>query len=210
MKRIFLIGDSIRKGYDKYVKMAFDGVAEVAYPSENCRFTSYVIRNLRDWKKATGWYDAEVVHWNVGLWDNLVMLDGLHLTDIETYRKNIERICHLIKILFPNAKTIFATSTPVQEELFKDHKRYNKDIEAYNAAAVEIVRHHGGDINDLYATMAALPTSYHSDLTHYYTKEGTKVMTEQVVAHIEKVLGIQGHPLDYDALFAKTDDIVGI
>ena len=32
MKKIVLIGDSIRMGYDKYVKMALEGVAEVYYP----------------------------------------------------------------------------------------------------------------------------------------------------------------------------------
>ena len=210
MKRILLIGDSIRCGYDKYVAMSLEGVAEVAYPNENCRFSSYIIRNLIEWKEKSGWDDADLVHWNAGLWDNLVMLDGLHLTDIETYGKNVERICNLIEMLFPSAKMIFATSTPVQEELFTRHKRYNRDIEAYNAVAVEIVKKHGGVINDLYATMSACPVSYHSDLTHYYTKDGTRVITDQVLAHIEAALNIHGKPLDYDALFKKTDDIIGV
>ncbi|MBO5010011.1 MAG: hypothetical protein J6D20_04860 [Clostridia bacterium] len=33
MKKVILIGDSIRMGYDKYVKEALDGVAEVWYSS---------------------------------------------------------------------------------------------------------------------------------------------------------------------------------
>ena len=47
--KIVLIGDSIREGYDRYVKQAFDGVAMVCYPPENCRFTTYIIRNLIEW-----------------------------------------------------------------------------------------------------------------------------------------------------------------
>ena len=39
MKKIILLGDSIRMGYDKYTKMALEGVAEVFSPEENCRFT---------------------------------------------------------------------------------------------------------------------------------------------------------------------------
>ena len=35
MKKILLLVDSIRKGYDKYVKIAFGGVAEVYFPEEN-------------------------------------------------------------------------------------------------------------------------------------------------------------------------------
>ncbi len=39
MKKVLLIGDSIRMGYDKYVKDALNEVAEVYYPTENCRFS---------------------------------------------------------------------------------------------------------------------------------------------------------------------------
>ena len=77
MKKIVLLGDSIREGYDKYVKLAFDGVAQVYYPKENCRFTTYIIRNLLDWKNNLEWGDdVALVHWNVGLWDDIRMDDG--------------------------------------------------------------------------------------------------------------------------------------
>ncbi len=54
MKKILLLGDSIREGYDVYVKKAFSGLYDVVYPSENCRFSSYIIRNLADWADALG------------------------------------------------------------------------------------------------------------------------------------------------------------
>ncbi len=44
MKKVVLIGDSVRLGYDKYVKDALKGSAEVLYPQENCRFAEYVLR----------------------------------------------------------------------------------------------------------------------------------------------------------------------
>lgn len=34
MKKVLLIGDSIRMGYDTYTKMTFEDVAEVYYPEE--------------------------------------------------------------------------------------------------------------------------------------------------------------------------------
>lgn len=40
MKKILILGDSIRQGYDKYVKMSFQDVAEVYYPGDNCRFAA--------------------------------------------------------------------------------------------------------------------------------------------------------------------------
>lgn len=211
MKKVLLIGDSIRQGYDKYVKMAFEGTAEVVYPTENCRFASYVLRCLADWKKVCcGGENVDLIHWNAGLWDCLTMLDGKHHTPIEIYKEYIERCCVVIEKIFPGAKMIFATSTPVQEHLFGAMKRYNADIEAYNAAATEIVKAHGGEINDLYPLMIAQPEEYHSDLTHYYTKDGTRVITDQVIAHIEKALDIKARELDYNALFAEKKDVIGI
>lgn len=211
MKKILLIGDSIREGYDKYVKKAFDGVAEVVYPRENCRFSGYIIRSLTLWQKDLGLTDdIDLVHFNAGLWDDLVMLDGKNHTSIKVYEENIDRICTILKIMFPRAKLIFATSTPVQEELFFELKRYNKDTEAYNAVAVEVIKKHGGSINDLYAITKDMPKSYYSDLTHLYTKEGTELLTNQVVKVIEEALDIKGKALDYDALFGEKTKVLGV
>lgn len=211
MKKILLIGDSIRQGYDKYTKMAFEGSAEVYYPKDNCRFTSYIVRHLHNWVEEMGLgNDVDLVHWNAGLWDDLIMYDGKPLISLEAYKENIDRVCGIIKFLFPNAKMIFATSTPVLEELFVGLcKRYNKDTEIYNKAAAEIVKSHGGEINDLYTLMGNAPIEYHSDLTHYYTKEGTSLITNQVIASIENCLGIKAKKLDYDELFAHTENVIG-
>lgn len=211
MKKILLIGDSIRIGYDKYTKMAFDGIADVVYPADNTRFAAYVYRQQPEFHKLCGG-NADVVHWNAGLWDCLIMHDGMNFTDIEVYKSYMERACVGFKRFFPNAKFIFATSTSVIESGYSQTglRRLNSDIEAYNAAAVEIVTKHGMTVNDLYSLTKDMPAEYHSDMTHYYTKDGTRVITDQVVAHIEKALDIKATPIDYDALFAKKDNIVGI
>ena len=36
MKKVVILGDSIRMGYDKYVKEALKDVAAVYYPKDNC------------------------------------------------------------------------------------------------------------------------------------------------------------------------------
>ena len=55
MKKVLLLGDSIRMGYCKYVKMAFDGSAEIVYPEDCCRFSAYTLRYLGTWKAETHW-----------------------------------------------------------------------------------------------------------------------------------------------------------
>ena len=116
MKKILLLGDSIREGYDKYVKKAFEDTAEVYYPGENCRFAAYITRNLHDWRIKNGIEDdIDLIHWNAGLWDVLILPDGEHLTPLPMYQYYIERLCKMIALYFPKAKVIFATSTPIQE-----------------------------------------------------------------------------------------------
>lgn len=211
MKKILLIGDSIRAGYDKYVKMSLKDVAEVGYPGENCRFTTYILRNLKAWvDQAFPTGGVDLVHFNVGLWDDLRMEDGEVLVSIEEYERNLNRIFGLIKRYCPGAKIVFATSTPVREELFRELKRYNRDTEAYNAVGARLAEKHGAAVNDLYALMKAQPVEFHSDMTHYYTKDGTRVITNQVLSCLEEQLGIKGEPLDFDALFDEKKDIVGI
>ena len=45
MERIFLLGDSVRMGYDRAVRDHFAGRAEVYYPRDNCRFAAYLLRH---------------------------------------------------------------------------------------------------------------------------------------------------------------------
>ena len=212
MKKILILGDSIRMGYDKYVKMALEDVAQVHYPVNNCRFSSHLLRHLQEWVEETGFGDeTDLVYWNAGLWDTLLLADGLPHIALDVYEANVDRICRQLRMFAPKAKIIFATSTPVQEELFTGRfKRKNKDVERYNIAAGRIVESHGGQVDDLYTMAKNAPQSYHSDQTHYYTKEGKKLFTEHVVATLENALGIKGKPLDFDTLFTATKNIEGL
>lgn len=199
MKKILLLGDSIRLGYDSLVKMAFEGKAQVFYTQENCRFAAYVLMNLHIWKEQLGCGgDIDCVHWNAGLWDTLVLYQDGTLTPIDVYGVYIDRICKRLRLLFPKAKIIFATSTPVDEALFPEpdkKMRYNKDIEMFNEVAIEKVKRNGGEINDLYSFLKDTPAEYHSDMTHFYTKAATEAITGKVLESIGRCLDIEASPI---------------
>ena len=101
MEKILLIGDSIRQGYDKYVKYALRDQYEVYYPRDNCRFAQYVLRHIIDWKRdlALG-DDVDVVHWNAGLWDTLVLYEDGCLTPPEIYEYFIDKVCKELRCCF--------------------------------------------------------------------------------------------------------------
>jgi len=191
MKNVLLIGDSIRMGYDKQVKKALEGKANVVFPEDNCQFAAYVCRYLHEWFGGIDGKDFDVIHWNAGLHDVLRLFGEEPSTPIEIYGYYIERTCQRIKKLCPDAKVIFATSTKViTEKMNADFMRCNEDIEAYNAAAVRIVEKYGFTVNDLYSLSKTLPEDAHSDAVHYYTDMGADVFSKQVLSFVAEALGI--------------------
>ena len=202
-KKIVLIGDSIRMGYDKYVKEALADVAEVYYPEENCKFAEYVLRFAHEWKNNEKWpTDVDLVHWNAGLWDALELFGDVPLTSISYYKEAIARIDKRLRMLFPKAKIVFATSTAVLEDLCSpDFRRHNSTIMEYNEAALEALKSTDTVINDLWPISYSCPREYHSDFVHYYTPEGTDMMGK-------RVLSVICGELDISAEDVKLEDFV--
>lgn len=204
MKKILLIGDSIRRGYDEAVKESLSGIAEVYFPEENCRFASYVLRYIHEYRKLTEDKTFDIIHWNAGLWDCLRLFGEDPHTPLDVYEYYIDRICIRIKKLFPEAKVIFATSTWVQsEKMSPDAKRYNEEIEAYNKVAVDTVKKYGFIVNDLYEVAKSLPDEAHSDAVHYYTSMGTEAFTKKVLSALTPALNLSEVPEYKEKLYVK-------
>ena len=99
MKKILLVGDSIRKGYCEYVKEKLSGAAEVYYDDENSRFAAYILRYLHGWCKQLELDgDVDLVHWNAGLWDVLEMFGDEPFTTPDYYRNVVVRVTERIKM----------------------------------------------------------------------------------------------------------------
>lgn len=183
MKRIFLIGDSIRIGYDSLVREMMSEEAQLYWSSDNARFAGYTLRYVHEWAKND--CDPEkidIVHWNNGLWDALHVLGDDAQTPIDEYRNGLKRIGRRIRKVFPNAKIIFALTTSVIEERMSDQfYRRNSEIEAYNAAAREVMAEEGIEIDDLYTVAKKMPDDWHAPDGTHFTEEGYKALAEAVV-----------------------------
>ncbi len=214
MKKIVLIGDSIRLGYEAYVRSAFRDIAEIYAPTENCRFTQYVFRYLHEWKSLGNWPDdVDAVHWNAGLWDTICFFGDEPQTSPTAYAEIIPRIDRRLRHLFPKARIIFATSTSVDEEAYKasSYKRSNATIAKYNRLAVASLADTDTVINDLFPLTLKLPASARSDLTHFNTEEGCRYLGSWVTAKLAEVLGIDTATLPAVAPEARaiSADILG-
>jgi len=192
MKKIVLIGDSIRMGYDKYVRDALQGTAQVYYPTDNCRFVEYILRYAHVWQQEGEWGDdADLVHWNAGLWDVLELYGDGPLSPLPYYVESVLRIDKRLRTLFPKAKIVFATSTPVDEKgNTPTFARHNEVIRQFNAAAVEALSSTDTIIDDLYAVAERFPAEYRSDVVHFYTPQATEQLGGKVLSVICDCLDI--------------------
>ena len=187
MDTLLLLGDSIRMFYCKYVQKELEGKMKVVWPEENCRFSLYTLRCLFEWEAlADSPEDVVCVHWNNGLWDvTRRTKDGECLASKEEYKRNLERIIFELRARFPRAEIIFATTTPVNPRL---PQVKNEDVDAYNEAALSVMRRHNITVNDLHATMKAHPEYIREDDLIHETEEGAAVLAKQVSDCVCKVL----------------------
>lgn len=190
MKNIFLIGDSIRfgslksPGYGIYVKKQLVNQANVYAPDENCRFVQYTLRYLHEWAADIDKESIDIVHWNNGLWDVLRLLGDEPFTPCDVYADTLERVYRRIRKLFPHARIIFATSTPVIEEMATpEFERRNTDIALYNQAAIDRLVPLGVEINDLYQIASRFDYSLYADWVHF-NEAGSEKLAQAVIAKL--------------------------
>ena len=184
MKSVLLLGDSIRLGYERYVAAMLDGVAQVYTPGDvNNGMAQFVLRWVHEWKRRGGWPDdLQLVHWNAGLWDVLRIHGDDTLSPPEFYGDTLRRISERLRLIFPNAKQVFALSTWVQEDKYQgEYKRFNSDIERFNQIAIEVLTPLGVEFNDLHTVAKTAPAECWSDVTHFNTVEGIRRMGGAVV-----------------------------
>ena len=193
MKKLYLIGDSIRMGYAAYVKQALRGIAEVYWPEENCRFAAYTYYSLGDWEaQLRVGEDCDVVHWNVGLHDVIRFTGDEPVSTPEIYGYYVERICRHLPFYYPRAKQVFATSTPIVEDRHSFWiNRKNEDICRYNQVALETLSKYDVAINDLHRVISAAPMDVFTDHAHLYTPLGRELTVCAVLRSVCPYLGVR-------------------
>ena len=151
MRHIFLLGDSIRMGhdgkpgYERFLRQKSAGRWAIHSPGENCQFAQYALRHVHQWAEHCPAPAIELVIFNCGLWDVLRMFGDDPLTPPEVYTLMMTRLNRRLRLLFPQAKLLFLTSTPTLEDLYTGPcLRKNADIRQYNALAQAVMERDGG------------------------------------------------------------------
>ena len=179
MKKVVLLGDSIRMGYGSQVAQMLGEEFEVWQPEDNCRYAQYTYQYLSV-DESNGWAantkNADIIHWNNGLWDLYHWFEDGPMTPKEFY---VDTMVRIAKILLQRSKiVIFATITPVRQT----HPTIlNTEIVDYNQALIPELKKLGVVINDLHTLIAADIPRYILASDHIHlTEDGVHLCSTQV------------------------------
>ena len=190
---IFLIGDSIRLGYEPMLREAFGDEVNIFSPTDtNCRSSQYVATSLGLWANQFDFpKKVDVIQFNCGHWDAAHWLFYPEpVTSLAEYEKNIRMIIYIIKKVYPEAKIVFATTTPMNPEDpvgVSMNPRSTEEISRYNAAAIKVAKEEGVYINDLNNFCKNWGAECYADYCHY-TKEAYKLIAEEVKRFIKEII----------------------
>lgn len=189
MKRVVLIGDSIRMGYQEAVRRELAGLAEVIWTEDNGGDSRKVLANIEAWGIGPG---ADVIHINAGLHDLKVNRQThAYQVPVDEYARNIEQI---LKTLAgrTNATVIWAMTTPVNECWHRERKpfdRFQADVAAYNQKAAEVCAKLGVTVDDIYAVMAQAGPDRYLELDGvHFNEAGYELLGKEVAGVIRRVM----------------------
>ena len=179
MKKIILLGDSIRLSYQRRVTELLGSDYTVWGPEDNCRFASYTLRMLYDYREQLK--GADVIHFNCGLWDMCDLFGDGPFTPIEVYVEQMARIAKILKTYAP--VVIFAATTPPSPKMWgHDMDR----VRAYNAAAMAALEPLGVLFDDLFTPVAEdIDRMISEDLLHA-SPYGVEVLANRVADCVKK------------------------
>jgi hypothetical protein len=174
LPNVLIIGDSVYQQHARGVLAELKSQANVQFAS----WPKFVLPNsanaVEDIDILLGLKDAagndvpadkrsnwDLIHFNVGLGDLVYCVPnikshrilsfeygGVIRTDAKQYEQNLETLVRLLKQKAPDAKTVWASTTPIRhsrENVFKK----GTEIE-YNQIAERVMKKHGVPINDMY------------------------------------------------------------
>ena len=191
MKKVLLLGDSIRMGYQQYVREALAGEYDVRYPEDNGRFAAYTLWQLNQELKHNP--DIALVHFNNGYWDMNVeapMTEAIH--PVEEYVSFLRRIVALCRQC--GVTVVFATTVPILEDGAAGDNTgvqgtinyKNEWVTAYNAAAVRLMTELQVPVNDLYALCMEDDRRYKCEDLLHLSEEGSRRCADRVAEYIRK------------------------
>ncbi len=200
--RVLILGDSISIGYTPHVRRMLAGRAVVVRPTNakggaaNCEGANFGVQHVDEWLALEGgaW---DVIHFNFGLHDlkrvqpdtgkNSLEPTDPHQADPARYEEQLRTITDACAAT--GARLVFATTTPVPAGGVRPH-RDPQDPVTYNAVARRVMEEKGVPVNDLFTFAAERLEGIQRPVDVHFTKEGSALLADRVVAALLDVAGL--------------------
>lgn len=172
LPRVLLLGDSICNGYQTDVRNELAGVAYVAFwATSKCATDRSYLKQLAYILEE---YPYKVVHFN----------NGLHslVTDPVAWEAGVRAALALIREKAPDAKIIWASSTPI-----KDENRMPR-VKALNEIGDRIAKENQLPVDDLFALMDPQDRATFWTDTYHFSPEARKLQAKQVAGFVRAAL----------------------
>ena len=194
-KKVLLIGDFVKKRYQTRVMDMLSEKAEIISPMENCGNSMDVLRNMEGWIKK---YDPDIVHVNTGFEDIRTLYYGSNenLLSKKAYERNVYNLLDMIYIFSEKAVPVWATITPINEEVLaaeklklKDFSIFADDITEYNSRALKACKRLKVTVNDLYTVVNYSGGNSLFDQNGIdFNRKGNESIARAVVTQIENFI----------------------
>jgi hypothetical protein len=182
MKKILLLGDSIRMSYQDKVKELLTGQADVVWPEINGSFAKFTLWFVNLWITQLG--NPDIIHWNNGIWDAYHLNNEMGIfTSIEDYIRDLGRV--LKELRKANAQIIWASTTAVGNNCTCCR---NDEIDAYNLAAATLMKKEFIPIDNLNAVVKQNPAKFLDTDQVHLTEAGQFACAVSVVASTKRFL----------------------
>jgi lysophospholipase L1-like esterase len=190
MKRIALIGDSIRLGYEPFVRELLKE-HRIVSSAENGGDSMNLLEHFDEW---FGSCRADIIHANCGLHDvRLGVANRRYQISPSEYEANLGELAGRLRSL-EGTTVIWALTTPVVEARHnaanREYTRRLGDIERYNTIARTVMGASGIVVHDLYAVVrSAGPDTIISEDGVHLTEAGNRLLGERVASFVSHHLG---------------------
>jgi lysophospholipase L1-like esterase len=204
LPRVLLIGDSISLGYTVPVRKLLVGKANVHRIPQNGGSTKVGLAKIEEWlgggipagrgaasPLAAKW---DVIHFNWGLHD--LMFDPQQQRDpaqyekdqLALYEKNLRAL--VVRLKQTGAKLIWASSTPVPEEMNSPRSPSHRSamVRVYNDVAAKVMAENGVAIDDLNAYVTPVIEKMQRPHDVHFPTEGSDFLAKKVAEEIAGVL----------------------
>lgn len=186
LPRVLLIGDTVSVGYTLGTRKLLEGKANVHRIPQSAGSSQVGAEQVAGWLGARPW---DVIHFNFGANDLLISKGGGPDVPRDAYAANLRTIITLLRAHSPQARLIFATTTPIPEIPTDARWRFaTKEAAAHAEASLKVMQEEKIRVNDLHALVVPQIAELQIPANIHFRPAGCDLMAKSTAEAVSAAL----------------------